>query len=138
MSVVRTYGIGFTQPGISRFHLRRKSDGACIFLYNFYGRWLCGLQHMKPMACKLWPFKILNTPKYGRAKEALCIFGQRKLYVYVDSMCKGLQWGSPTIELANRIVPEFVEIALGHRKKQFYSTCKTFRRSQHFRGRRLI
>jgi len=122
MKIVKAYGVGFTEPGISRFYLKRKSDGTCAFLYNFYGKWLCALQHMKPMACKLWPFKVSDKPRYGRPNEAVYNYGEKKLYVYVDPSCVGLQWGNPAQDFLNTTMIEFVVLALGLREKQFYST----------------
>ena len=127
INIVKAYGVDFTQPGISRFYLRRKIDGTCVFLYNNYGNWLCSLQHMKPMACKLWPFKISTKPKYGRPKQALYNLTNMKLYVYADPSCVGLRWGNPNPEFTNTILPEFVDLALGQRRKQFYSTARLFR-----------
>jgi len=125
VNIVKTYGVSFTQPSISRFYLKRKSDGTCIFLYDFYGKWLCALQYTKPVACKLWPFKISDKPKYGRPNEAVYNYVDgKKLYVYLDPSCIGLRWGSPTQDFLYSIIPEFIDIALGLRKKQFYSTSQ--------------
>jgi len=77
---------------------------------------------MKPMACKLWPFKILNKPKYGRAKEALFNYNGREFFVYIDPLCPEIRWGKPTLETVYKVIPEFIEIALGLREKQVYST----------------
>lgn len=126
INIVKTYGVDFTQPSISRFYLRRKSDGTCVFLYNHYGTWLCSLQRMKPIACKLWPFKISDKPKYGNSKEASCKWSNQKLYIYVDPSCIGLRWGSPNLEFASTILPEFIDLALYQRRKQFHSTAKLF------------
>ena len=41
---------------------------------------------MKPDACKIWHFKVLTEPKYGEAKQAEYQYGDRTLYVYVDTM----------------------------------------------------
>jgi len=127
MKIVKAYGVGFTEPGISRFYLKHKSDGTCVFLYNFHGTFLCALQQMKPIACKLWPFKVSDKPKYGRPNEAVFDYGEKKLYVYVDPSCFGLQWGNPTQEFMNGTLMEFVDLALGFRQKQFYSTSRQFR-----------
>lgn len=124
MKIVKAYGVSFTEPGISRFYLKRKSDGTCVFLYDFYGRWLCFLQSMKPTACKLWPFKISDKPKYGRPNEAVYNHGEKKLYVYVEPSCVGLQWGNPAQSFLNETLTEFVDLALGLRQKQFYSTSR--------------
>jgi len=71
VNLIRTYGVGVTQPGVNKFYLGKKGDGTCIFLYKPFDTWLCGLQGMKPKACKLWPFKILSRPKFGRPNEAV-------------------------------------------------------------------
>jgi Fe-S-cluster containining protein len=124
MNIIKVYGVSFTEPGISRFYLKRKSDGTCVFLCNFYGRWFCALQRMKPVACKLWPFKISDKPKYGRPNEAVYNYGEKRLYVYVDQSCPGLQWGYPAQSFMNETINEFVDLALGLRQKQFYSTSR--------------
>lgn len=122
ISIVKTYGVDFTQPGISRFYLKHKTDGTCAFLFNNYGNWLCSLQHMKPMACKLWPFKISDRPKYGRPGEAAYNLTSMRLFIYADPSCPGLRWGNPTLEFARTTLPEFIDLAIGTQKKQFYST----------------
>jgi len=123
VNIVRTYGIGVTEPSINKFYLRKKGDDTCIFLYKHFDTWLCGLQHMKPKACKLWPFKIQGKPKYGRPNEASYTYRGQKLFIYLDPSCIGIQWGTPTREFAYTTIPEIVEIALALRKKQFYSTA---------------
>ena len=50
---------------IDRFYIKRASDGSCAFLCNDANNYYCGLQNMKPEACKIWPFKVLTEPKYG-------------------------------------------------------------------------
>jgi Fe-S-cluster containining protein len=124
MNVVKTYGVSFTSPGINKFYLRHKSNGSCVFLYNYYGKGFCSLQHMKPQACKLWPFKVLSRPKYGRAKEAEYNYAGRQLFIYVDPSCTGLTWGNPTTNFMKTTLTEFIELALGMRKKQVYSTSQ--------------
>ena len=124
LNIVKNYGVGFTSSGINKFYLKRRDNGSCVFLYNYHGKALCGLQHMKPLACKLWPFKVLQKPRYGRAKEAEYDFFGRKLYIYVDPSCTGLVWGSPTISFVEKTLTEFIELALGMREKQVYSTSQ--------------
>jgi len=123
VNIVRTYGVGVTEPGISTFYLRMKGDGTCVFLYKLLDKWLCGLQHMKPRACKLWPFKIHDKPKFGSPNEASYTYGEKKFFVYVDPSCIGIQWGTPAQEFTYKTVPELIEIALGLREKQCYSTA---------------
>jgi Fe-S-cluster containining protein len=128
MKIVNSFGVGFTRPGISRFFLKHKDDGNCVFLYSLYGRRLCALQqNMKPIACKLWPFKITNKPKYGRQNEALYPCGDKLLYIYVDPFCPGLTWGSPSFGFLSETLTEFVDLAIGGRQKQCYSTSRLLR-----------
>jgi len=124
LSIVKNYGVEVTVSDLSKLYLKRKSNGSCIFLYNLSNMNLCGLQHMKPDACKLWPFKVLASPKFGYAHEALYAFGGKRLYVYADSNCKGLIYGRPTWEFATQTVKEFVEIAIGTRREQLKTTAR--------------
>jgi len=124
VNIIRRYGIEVTLPGITRLYLRKRIDGSCVFLSRFSGMWLCTLQHMKPRACKLWPFKIYNEPKYGRPHQAVYTFDSRRFFIYVDPSCMGLTWGDPTPEFTYGTLREFVEIALGLCEKQFHTTAQ--------------
>ncbi|MCW4045690.1 MAG: YkgJ family cysteine cluster protein [Candidatus Bathyarchaeota archaeon] len=121
LRLVKTFGAETTVAGLNRFYIKRADDGACTFLCHFGGSYLCGLQHMKPVACKLWPFKILSEPKYGHASRAQFNYRSRTLFVYADSMCSGLRYGAPTWEFTFSTLREFADIALGMRQAQ----CKT-------------
>jgi hypothetical protein len=77
---------------------------------------------MKPKACKLWPFKIYKTPKHGQASNAEFIHGDDVFFVYVDPLCLGIRWGTPTLKFSKKILPEFVDIALELNEKQSFST----------------
>ena len=139
LRIIRRYGVGVTRAGLNKFYLRRKGDGSCIFLYEAFGRQLCGLQDMKPIACKLWPFKIYTRPKYGRAREAVFNYEGQRLFVYIDPSCPRIVWGEPSQTLIYKIIPEFIEIAIGVRKKQFYSTSRwLYNLSPKLKPRRLI
>ena len=138
VNLIKIYGVEVTKPGIDKIYLKRRSDGSCVFLQNFFGRWICGLQHMKPLACKLWPFKILSRPKYGRAEEALYKYKGHKLFIYVDPFCVGIKWGKPTFEFVSKTLNEFIELALGLRTKQVYSTANLKPLAVRWKPRRLI
>jgi len=122
LRLVRNYGVGVTKAGLDKLYMGKKSDGTCLFLYNSFGKWFCGLQHMKPRACKLWPFKLSNKPRYGRPREAAFDYKGKRLYVYVDPFCPELRWGKPSERTVYQTIPEVIEIALGVREKQVYST----------------
>jgi hypothetical protein len=123
-NIIRNFGVGAIKPSVTRLCLGKKGDGTCVFLYYSFGSWLCGLQLDKPRACKLWPFKVLLQPKYGRGSEAIYRFREKDFFLYVDPSCLGLTWGTPTKRFMYETLPEFIEIALGIREKQFYSTCR--------------
>lgn len=118
LRIVKNYGVEMTVSGLNKLFIKRRSDGSCAFLRSFSNLHLCGLQHMKPNACKIWPFKVLGRPKFGYANDALYYYGGGKLYVYADPTCVGLKYGSPSWEFANYTLREFVELALGLRSDQ--------------------
>ncbi len=122
LSIVKHFGVEFTAPDLTKFFLRRRADGSCAFLRDMLNVSFCNLQHAKPQACKLWPFKVLDKPKYGHTNKAIYYYGNRRLFVYVDSVCTGLKFGTPTKELTYSVIPEFIEIVLGIRRKQFKTT----------------
>ena len=122
--IIRDFGAGAIKPSVARLCLGKKEDGTCVFLYNSSGLWLCGLQWNKPRACKLWPFRIFEQPIYDRNNEAIYRWRDRDFFVYVDPSCLGLIWGTPTSRFMYETMPEFIEIALGVREKQFYSTSR--------------
>lgn len=125
LKITKTFGAGVTRAGLNKFYMGKRSDGSCIFLYTAPdGKKLCGLQNNKPLACKVWPFKILNKPKYGGAKEAFFNYNGQDLFIYIDPFCPGIRWGPPSAELIYKVIPEFIEVASGIRQKQFYSTMR--------------
>lgn len=122
--IVRTCGVDKTVSGLNKLFIRRRTDGSCVFLCSFSNWYLCGLQHKKPRACKLWPFKVLSKPTYGYAEEAVYHNGKDEFYVYADTACSGLLYGTSTQTFAKYTLKEFVEIALGRREDQMRTTGK--------------
>ena len=123
LKIIKNYGAEKTVSGLNKLFLKRENDGSCVFLYHFPNMRLCGLQHMKPNACKLWPFKILSKPEFGYANEAAYYYGDSRVFVYVDSTCSGIRYGNPTWDFSNHTVKEFIEIALGLRSEQIKTTA---------------
>jgi len=141
VKIIQTYGIGVTRPGINSFYLGKRVDGSCVFLYKFLDRWLCALQQMKPKACKLWPFKVYSQARYGGPNLASYEYGEKEFFVYVDPRCLGLEFGRhPSNQLVSKTIPEVLDIALGLREKQFYSTSKAPSYPEHlrFEARKVI
>ncbi|MDI6904683.1 MAG: YkgJ family cysteine cluster protein [Candidatus Bathyarchaeia archaeon] len=123
LKIVKNYGVDKTVSGLDKLFIKRRSDGSCVFSYNLSNMYLCGLQRMKPKACKLWPFQILSKPKFGYVNEAVYYYGGNKFFIYADSTCSGLRYGKPTWEFTNYTLKEFVEIALGRRINQSKTTA---------------
>ena len=123
VNIVKNFGVEYTMPSVTKFSLRRRADGSCAFLYETPKASLCSLQHTKPQACKLWPFKVLDKPKFGSSNNAVYYHGNRRLFIYVDPVCTGLRFGVPTQEFVYSVIPEFIEIAFGVRRKQFKTTA---------------
>jgi len=122
LHLVRNYGVKTTVAGLNNLYLNKRRDGTCVFLQNIFGKWSCGLQTNKPLACRLWPFKVLISPRYGKPREALYPYRNKRFYVYLDPFCPQIRWGKPSPRVIYNIVPEFIDLALGLRKKQYYST----------------
>lgn len=127
--IFQNYGLDVVQPSLEGFYLRKNTDGRCIFQYRLGEAWLCAIQHMKPLACKLWPFRVLQAPKYGEEERAFYAYRGQRFFIYVDSLCQGLTWGRPDDSLMLRTLPEVVELKLGVREEQHYSTISLSRPS---------
>ena len=123
LSIVKNYGVDKTASDLSKLFIKRRGDGSCIFLQDFSNLHSCGLQYMKPKACKIWPFKILSKPDFGYANEASYRYGASELFVYADSSCCGIRYGRPTWEFTNQTLREFVEVALELRRQQLKTTA---------------
>jgi len=116
-------------------YLKRKKDGGCEFLVGN----LCSLQilGMKPVACKVWPFKVLLKPDkfdrdfnglYQREKEG------REYFIYINPKCQGINRGEP--DNFKKVIDEIIEIWNGLKKKQYYSTSRreTYQSLSHILG----
>ena len=100
----------------------RMVRGRCVF-QNKAG--LCSLQPlgMKPLACKLWPFRIKGkTARDTDEDEAIFQHKGQAYYVYVDPSCNGINQGDPR-ELP-KVIHEVIEISKEPRKSQFHSTSR--------------
>ncbi len=124
LRLVKSYGFGIVEQNISGFYLRKTLNDQCPFLYPSVSGWSCKLQHVKPLACKLWPFRIRATPTFGDGDAAYFKYRQQEFYVYAYPQCPGLVLGKPSRLLSSKILPEFLDIRMGLQKQQVYSTSK--------------
>lgn len=111
------------EAGSSKPYLK-KTGARCIFL-NEYG--LCQLQFLdlKPLACKIWPFIVLQKPKSFHSKKARFYYNNEEYYVYINpharSICSGIGRGKP--EELPLVINEVIEIYKGRIREQNYSTA---------------
>jgi hypothetical protein len=79
---------------------------------------------MKPMACKIFPFRLHKEPIYKRGDNSQITFNGESYHLYLDPACKGVILGNPNERFTKMIVPEILKIGLGVAQKQKYSTSK--------------
>ncbi|MGQ9542947.1 MAG: YkgJ family cysteine cluster protein [Candidatus Bathyarchaeia archaeon] len=122
-NLLKNYGSSCIDIGVDRVYLARRPDGRCVFQIPMSGRWICGIQAVKPIACKQWPFIIVNKPLFGHDDLALLKEFDLKFYIYVDPKCRGLLLGAPSTILLERILPEVLKLSHGD-VNQYYSTSR--------------
>jgi len=123
LQIVKNFGVEQTVSGLDKLFIKRRADGSCVFLRQLSNIYLCGLQYMKPKACKIWPFKVLSEPRFGNANEAEYDYGKNRFFLYVDPMCRGIRYGNPSWDFASNTLKEFIEIAIDIRNTQFKTTA---------------
>jgi len=107
---------GFVEERGTRFYIK-KIGKKCPFQV---GR-LCSLQGtIKPLACKLYPFKIREKGE----EEAEFEYKGETFYVYVDaSTCPNIVLGKPTLTL-KKLITEAIQIYLGEKRRVELITAK--------------
>jgi hypothetical protein len=70
----------------------------------------------------MWPFIVCKEPLHGRQQAASWDGPYERIHAYVDPRCPRITFGQPTQHLMDRVLPEFVEIAIGKTKNQLYTT----------------
>jgi len=124
-TIVDLYGLGFTTVINGKPHIRSSVSGGCIFQRRSQGMWLCAIQSVKPLVCKLWPFRIYGHPRHGDPDSASFTYRRQEMFVYCDPRCSGVFLGPPSPHLAESVIPEFAAMALGEKVRQRSSTAQT-------------
>ena len=122
LELTRMYGYAIAEGNIGGFYLRKTIYEKCPFLLSGPAGFTCGLQNKKPLACKLWPFRVLSKPKYGCAEEAAFNYLQKKFYIYTIPNCPGIKWGRPVKWFVDKTLPELVGLRFGLQQQQRFST----------------
>ncbi len=122
--VAKVFGTNVVDFGLGKVYLKHGYGDRCIFQRPTQDRWICSLQGMKPMACKLFPFRLHSKPLYRKGDGSDYVFRGRRFHIYLDPDCDGVIAGRPTERFAKQLLPEIVQIGMGVRYKQRYSTSK--------------
>ena len=86
------------------FYLAKKQDGSCVFLRTVEGKAYCLVYGDRPRVCRMYPFYVTQKPLSGKGSDAEIIHGGRKLYLYVDALCPGVDTASNIEYLAKRVL----------------------------------
>ncbi|MCJ7634646.1 YkgJ family cysteine cluster protein [Candidatus Bathyarchaeota archaeon] len=121
LGLTRTFGYNIISQETDGFFLNKALDGWCPFLFKSNPP-SCGLQKTKPLACELWPFRISEYPRYGMEEEANFHHRGRVFYIYAIPYCRGFRYGTPTEHFTKNVLPEFVDVRLGLKRSQVFST----------------
>ncbi len=122
--VTNTYGPDKVEYGLGKVYLRVGPNRRCIFQRPTMSRWICTLQGMKPLACRIFPFRLHKNPIYKRGDNSLISFNGEKYHLYLDPVCKGVIHGKPSERFVNMVIPEILKTGIGIAQKQKYSTSK--------------
>ncbi|MHA1603160.1 MAG: YkgJ family cysteine cluster protein [Candidatus Freyarchaeota archaeon] len=114
--LTREYGSNVITRRNGRIILKRVGR-RCIFQDGK----LCSIQEHKPLACKVWPFKIIEQPLRLEDRElAEYRLWGRRFYVYLNTFCRGINKGAP-IELT---ILEAIALHLNLTRKQTLTTSQ--------------
>ncbi len=122
--VANLYGHDVVDFGLGKVYLKHGHGNRCIFQRPSQGRWVCSLQAIKPMACRLFPFRIQSKPVYERGDTSGYTFKGRTFYVYLDPECNGINVGHPSQRFLRQVLPEIIQIGMGVSYKQKFTTSK--------------
>lgn len=91
-----------------KIFLKRRENGRCIFQYYLYGKWICAIQQIKPIVCKIFPFSIFKSTN----RKALYKYKGNLYKIYLEKSCKGIKLGKPSNEFIYKILPKAIELSL--------------------------
>lgn len=113
------YGPRSVEPGEKCFYIRLLRDGRCFFLRRQGEKYLCRIHNEKPYVCRMFPFRILSSPKYGDESLSKLQYDNEVFYVYLNAECSGIVLGSPSKKFVEETLPEFVRLYEAYVEKIF-------------------
>ncbi|MHA1593484.1 MAG: YkgJ family cysteine cluster protein [Candidatus Baldrarchaeia archaeon] len=113
--LIEKYGPEVVVVRKGKYYLK-KVNGACIF----QDKRICSIQGDKPMACRLWPFYVEKKPMRLEDRYlARFDFMGETYYVYVHSMCRGINKGITPVEV---VIMEVISLMKRKTSMQILST----------------
>ncbi|NHW00053.1 MAG: YkgJ family cysteine cluster protein [Thaumarchaeota archaeon] len=106
------YGPRSVEPGEKEFYLRILPNGNCFFLRKKGKLFVCRIHNEKPYACRIFPFRISRTAKYGYDELSFFKYGGEAFHVYLEKNCRGIVLGEPSLEFTGRTIPRFLQLYL--------------------------
>jgi len=88
--------------------LLKKGDGSCIFLSYKGGVAYCLIYHDRPRVCRMYPFLVTRKPLSGDGEDAEILYGGDKLYLYVDSVCPGVDTANNMYYLIDKVLEKWL------------------------------
>ena len=103
-----------------KIFLKRRENRRCIFQYYLCGKWICAIQQIKPIVCKIFPFSISKSSN----KKALYKYKGNLYNIYLERSCKGIKLGKPSNEFIYQILPKAIELSLNPEKSYHMLTSQ--------------
>lgn len=102
----------------------KRAHGRCVF-QDSSGLCLLQLRGMKPIICKLWPFKVFPATQRQGHNNARFHYDNGDVYVYLNpfyKICPGINRGEP--KNFPLVIKEIVDIYHNPTRDQRYSTAR--------------
>jgi len=121
-TLIKLFGPGVVEIDSHGDPCLKRVEGTCIFQSP---EGLCELQPLglKPLACKVWPFKVVKVEDPGYASlDELFVYRGEAYKAYVHSSCLGI--GHGTRENLVEAIKEVIEVKKDPRRPQCYTTAQ--------------
>ncbi|MCD6369005.1 MAG: YkgJ family cysteine cluster protein [Thermoproteales archaeon] len=94
-------------------YLLMKEDGSCIFLRKIGDEAYCTIYHDRPRVCRIYPFYVRTTPLKNKGDTALVLYKGKKIYVYVDKKCPGVNTEDNIENLLKGVLRTWLNLFVG-------------------------
>ncbi len=88
--------------------MMKKYDGSCIFLDYEEGKAKCLIYHNRPRVCRMYPFLVTRKPINREGEDAEIRLGERRIYLYVDAVCPGVNTAENIYYLIGKVIEKWL------------------------------